>query len=222
MRVMVLVKANEDSERGVLPTTDELAEMGAFNERAGQGRHHARRRRPAADSSHGKRVRFDADAKTVLDGPFTETKELVAGYWIWEVASIDEAVEWLKRAPFGGGAEVELRPFFDRRGLRRGLHARTAGARGPAARPDRTGLSDHATSRACGDHRTVEAVWRIESARLIGALARTVHDVGRAEDLAQDALVAALEQWPRVGRPGQPGRLAHGRGQAAGGRPGAA
>ena len=111
MRVMVLVKANEDTERGVLPTTDEIAEMGAFNEQlvnagimlAGDGL------RP---TSHAKRVRFDADAKTVLDGPFTETKELVAGYWIWEVASMDEAVEWLKRAPFGGGAEVELRPFY--------------------------------------------------------------------------------------------------------------
>ena len=111
MRVMVLVKATEDTERGVLPTTDEFAEMGAFNEQlvnagimlAGDGL------RP---TSHAKRVRFDADAKTVLDGPFTETKELVAGYWIWEVASMDEAVEWLKRAPFGGGAEVELRPFY--------------------------------------------------------------------------------------------------------------
>lgn len=111
MRVMVLVKANEESERGVLPTTEELAEMGAFNEQlinagimlAGDG---------LKPSSHGKRVRFDADAKTVLDGPFTETKELVAGYWLWEVASMDEAVEWLKRAPFGGGTEVEIRPFY--------------------------------------------------------------------------------------------------------------
>lgn len=111
MRVMVLVKANEDTERGVLPTTEELAQMGAFNEQlveagimlAGDGL------RP---SSHGKRVRFDGDTKTVIDGPFTETKELVAGYWIWEVASIEEAVEWLKRAPFSGGAEVEIRPFF--------------------------------------------------------------------------------------------------------------
>ena len=110
MRVMVLVKANEETERGVMPTTEELTRMGAFNDElvkagimlAGDG---------LRDSSHGKRVRFDADAKTVLDGPFTETKELVAGYWIWEVASMDEAVEWLKRAPFGGGAEVEIRPF---------------------------------------------------------------------------------------------------------------
>ena len=111
MRVMVLVKATEETERGVLPTTEEFAEMGAYNEQlinagimlAGDG---------LKPSSHGKRVRFDADAKTVLDGPFTETKELVAGYWLWEVASMDEAVEWLKRAPFGGGAEVEIRPFY--------------------------------------------------------------------------------------------------------------
>ena len=110
MRVMVLVKANEDTEKGVMPTTAELAEMGAYNEElvkagvmlAGDG---------LRATSHGKRVRFDGDTKTVIDGPFAETKELVAGYWIWEVASIEEAVEWLKRAPFDGGAEVELRPF---------------------------------------------------------------------------------------------------------------
>jgi hypothetical protein len=107
---MVLVKASEQSEQGVMPTTEELTEMGAFNDElvkagvmlAGDG---------LRASSHGKRVRFEGSTKTVLDGPFTETKELVAGFWIWEVASIDEAVEWLKRAPFGGGAEVELRPF---------------------------------------------------------------------------------------------------------------
>ena len=111
MRVMVLVKANEDSERGVLPNTEQLTEMGAFNEElvkagimlAGDG---------LKASSNGKRVRFDGSDRTVIDGPFTETKELVAGYWIWEVASIEEAVEWLKRAPFGGGSEVEIRPFI--------------------------------------------------------------------------------------------------------------
>src|SRR5690242_10527803 len=110
MRVMVLVKANEDSEKGVMPTTEQLTEMGAYNEElvkagvmlAGDG---------LRASSHGKRVRFDSGTTTVIDGPFAETKELVAGYWIWEVASIEEAVEWLKRAPFDSGAEVELRPF---------------------------------------------------------------------------------------------------------------
>ena len=111
MRVMVLVKATEETERGVLPTTEEFAEMGAYNEQlinagimlAGDG---------LKPTVHGKRVRFDADAKTVLDGPFTETKELVAGYWLWEVASMDEAVEWLKRAPFRD-SEVELRKILD-------------------------------------------------------------------------------------------------------------
>jgi hypothetical protein len=111
MRVMVLVKANEDSEAGQLPSTEEFAEMGKFNEQlvaagimlAGDGL------RP---SSAGKRVRFDGTQRTVIDGPFAETKELVAGYWIWEIASVEEAVEWLKRAPFGGGTEVEIRPFF--------------------------------------------------------------------------------------------------------------
>jgi len=108
---MVLVKANEDSEKGIMPTTEQLTEMGAYNEElvkagvmlAGDG---------LRASSQGKRVRFDGDSKTVIDGPFAETKELVAGYWIWEVASIEEAVEWLKRAPFGGGSAVEIRPFI--------------------------------------------------------------------------------------------------------------
>ena len=112
MRVMVLVKASEESEAGVMPSEQLLAEMGKYNEelaRAGV--------MLAADglhpSSKGKRVRFSADQKTVIDGPFAETKELIAGYWIWQVRSMEEAVEWLKRAPFGGGAEVEIRPVFE-------------------------------------------------------------------------------------------------------------
>ena len=112
MRVMVLVKANEESEAGVMPSEQLLAEMGKYNEelarsgvmRAGDGLH---------PSSKGKRVRFSGDQKTVIDGPFAETKELIAGYWIWQVRSMDEAVEWLKRAPFDGGAEVEIRPVFE-------------------------------------------------------------------------------------------------------------
>jgi hypothetical protein len=112
MRVMVLVKANERSEAGEMPTTEELNEMGKFNAElvkagvmlAGDG---------LRASSHGKRVRFDNQgSSTVIDGPFTETKELVAGYWIWEVSSLEEAVEWLKRSPFREG-EVEVRPFFE-------------------------------------------------------------------------------------------------------------
>ena len=112
MRVLVLVKASEESERGVMPSQELLAEMGKYNEElskagimlAGEGIH---------PSSKGKRVRFDGDRKTVIDGPFAETKELVAGYWVWQVRSMDEAVEWLKRAPFDGGTEIEIRPVFE-------------------------------------------------------------------------------------------------------------
>lgn len=111
MRVLVLVKANEDSEAGRMPSTDELAEMGTFNEElvkagvmlAGEG---------LAPSSEGKRVRYEGRKPTVIDGPFAEAKELVAGFWIWEVASMEEAVEWLKRAPFQDGT-VELRRVFE-------------------------------------------------------------------------------------------------------------
>src|SRR2546422_9617451 len=111
MRFMVIVKANKDSEAGALPDKKILTEMGKFNEQlakagvmlAGEGLH---------PTSKGKRVRFDGTKRTVIDGPFAETKELVAGFWIWQVKSIDEAVEWLKRAPFDGGNEVEIRPIF--------------------------------------------------------------------------------------------------------------
>ncbi len=111
MRVMVLVKGDEAYEAGRMPTTEELAEMGKFNEElvkagvmlAGEG---------LAKSSEGKRVRFDGKKATVIDGPFTETKELVAGYWIWEVASLEEAAEWLKRSPFQD-TTVEIRRVFE-------------------------------------------------------------------------------------------------------------
>ena len=111
MRVMVLVKANADSEAGVMPTTEMLAEMGKFNEElvnagvmvAGEGLH---------PTSRAKRVRFSGKDRTVIDGPFTETKELVAGFWVWQVKSMDEAVEWLKRSPFQEG-ELEIRPVFE-------------------------------------------------------------------------------------------------------------
>ena len=112
MRVMVLVKANKDSEAGVLPTEKDLTAMGAFNEElvkagimlAGEG---------LKASSEGKRVRFGGPKPTVLDGPFAEAKELVAGFWLWQVKSMDEAIEWLKRAPFNAGDEVEIRPVFE-------------------------------------------------------------------------------------------------------------
>jgi hypothetical protein len=112
MRVMVIVKASPESESGVLPDAKILTEMGKFNEElvkagvmlAGEGLH---------PSKAGKRVRFAGGKRTVTDGPFTETKELVAGFWLWQVKSMDEAVEWLKRAPFDGGTELEIRRVFE-------------------------------------------------------------------------------------------------------------
>src|SRR5215510_258727 len=112
MRVLVLVKASKESEAGQMPDGKILTDMGKFNEElvkagvilAADGLH---------PSSKGKRVRFSGSNKTVIDGPFAETKELVAGFWLWQVKSMDEAVEWLKRAPFDGGTEVEIRPIFE-------------------------------------------------------------------------------------------------------------
>ena len=112
MRVMVIVKANPDSEAGKLPSEKILAEMGKYNEQlvkagillAAEGLH---------PTSKGKRVRFSGSQRTLIDGPFAETKELIAGFWLWQVRSMDEAIEWLKRAPFDGGTEIELRPVFE-------------------------------------------------------------------------------------------------------------
>src|SRR5262245_63482574 len=111
MRVMVIVKASKTSESGALPDEKILNEMGKFNDElvkagvmlSGEG---------LQATSKGKRVRFSGDQRTVVDGPFAETKELVAGFWMWQVKSMDEAVEWLKRAPFRDD-EVEIRPVFD-------------------------------------------------------------------------------------------------------------
>ena len=112
MRVMVIVKASKESEAGQMPSEQLLRDMGNYNEQlvnagimlAGEGLH---------PTSRAKRVRFSGTNRTVIDGPFAETKELIAGYWIWKVRSIEEAVEWLKRAPFDGGTEIELRPIFE-------------------------------------------------------------------------------------------------------------
>src|SRR5512144_1771290 len=115
MRFMVIVKANEESESGALPSSEILAEMGKFNEElvkagvmlAGEGLH---------PSSKGARVRFSGNSRTVIDGPFAETKELIAGFWLWQVKSKAEAIEWLKRCPNpfpGGDSEVELRQLFE-------------------------------------------------------------------------------------------------------------
>jgi hypothetical protein len=114
MRVMVFVKANKDSEAGVMPSEEGLTEMMKYNEElvkagvmlAGDGLH---------PSSKGVRIKFSGDNRTVIDGPFTEAKELVAGYWLWEVKSLDEAIEWAKRCPNPTGveSELEIRPVFD-------------------------------------------------------------------------------------------------------------
>ncbi|RQU88511.1 YciI family protein [Burkholderia cenocepacia] len=114
MRVMVIVKATADSESGRLPDTDMLAAMGQFNEAlvkagillAADGLH---------PSSRGKRVHFSGKSRTVVDGPFAETKELVAGYWLWQVKSMEEAVEWVKRCPnpMPGDSDIEIRPLYE-------------------------------------------------------------------------------------------------------------
>jgi hypothetical protein len=111
MRFMVIVKATKDSEAGVLPTQQQLAEMGEFNEElakagvmlAGEG---------LQPSSKGTRIKFSGNKKTVTDGPFSETKELIAGFWLWQVRSKEEAIEWLKRAPFRD-EEIEIRQVFE-------------------------------------------------------------------------------------------------------------
>ena len=112
MRCMVIVKADKVSEAGVMPSHKLLEEMGKFNEelaKAGvllamEG---------LQPSSKGKRVKFSGTNRTVIDGPFTETKELIGGFWLWQVRSMDEAIEWLRKAPFDGGTEIELRQVFE-------------------------------------------------------------------------------------------------------------
>jgi len=112
MRVMVFVPGDTSSEAGTMPTQDLVAKMMAYNEELvkagvmldGQG---------LTPTSKAKRVRFSGSQRTVIDGPFAESKELIAGYWIWQVKSIEEAVEWLKRAPFDGGVEITIRPIFE-------------------------------------------------------------------------------------------------------------
>ena len=114
MRVIVMIKADKDSEAGVMPSEQLLTEMGKYNEElvkagvmlAGEGLH---------PSSKGKRVRFAGSKRTVVDGPFTEAKELIAGFWLWQVKSMEEAVQWIKRMPnpLNTGGEVEIRPVFE-------------------------------------------------------------------------------------------------------------
>jgi hypothetical protein len=112
MRVMVIVKANKDSEAGIMPNEQILTAMGKYNEQlvkagvmlAGEG---------LQSSAKGKRVKFSGGKHTITDGPFAETKELIAGFWLWQVRSMDEAIEWLKRSPFDGGTEIEVRQVFE-------------------------------------------------------------------------------------------------------------
>ena len=112
MRVMVIVKADKNSEAGVLPNPEVFADMNKFNEElakagvmlAGEGLH---------PTSKGARVKFEGKRRTVIDGPFAESKELIAGFWLWKVRSMEEAIEWLKRAPFDGGTEVEIRRIYE-------------------------------------------------------------------------------------------------------------
>lgn len=112
MRCMVIVKATEDSEAGVMPSEQDLAEMGSFNEELvnagvmldGAGLHR---------SGNGVRLDYSGGEVKVIDGPFAETKELIAGYWVWEVKNIEEAIEWAKRIPFNHGESTEIRPIFE-------------------------------------------------------------------------------------------------------------
>ena len=112
MRFMVIVKASRESEQGIMPSEQILGDMGKYNEQlanagvmlAGEGLH---------PSSKGKRVRFEGAKRTVIDGPFAETKELIAGFWLFQARSMDEAVEWVKRAPFDGGTQIEVRQVFE-------------------------------------------------------------------------------------------------------------
>jgi hypothetical protein len=134
MRFMIVVKADKNSEAGIMPSKELLAEMGKYNEElaragvllAGEGLH---------PTSKGARVKFSGAQRTVIDGPFAETKELIAGFWLWQVKSKDETIEWVKRCPnpFPGESEIEM-PAVRGRRFRRRLHTRAEGARGARAR----------------------------------------------------------------------------------------
>jgi hypothetical protein len=138
MRFMIIVKATKESEAGVMPSEKLLTEMGQFNEKlvqagvmlAGEGLH---------PTSRGARVRFSGDKRTVIDGPFAETKELIAGFWLWQVQSKEEAIEWVKQCPnpHDGDCEIEIRQLFEAEDFGRGAHAGAEGTGRAAARAGR-------------------------------------------------------------------------------------
>ena len=211
MRVMVIVRASKDSEAGVMPDTDLLVAMGKFNEElvkagvmlSGEGLHPSRR---------GVRVRYAGASRTVVDGPFAETKELIAGFWVWQVRSMEEANG-------RGGARTRTRATARSRSARSSKPRISAKPSRPscASRKTACARSRRSASSAGGEatrscnrrmardlHLRMAAVWRIEAAKVIGAVARMVRDVGLAGELAQNALVSALDHWPKDGIPDNP------------------
>ena len=193
MRFMILVKATRDSEAGVMPSEQLLAEMGKFNEelvkagvmQAGEGLH---------PSSKGARVRFSGKNRSVVDGPFAETKELVAGFWIWQCASMQEAIDWVKRCPnpMPGESEIEIRQVFEAERLRRGVHAGVARAGRAAARAG--GGAGQGRLSACVRPRG----WRVgvSSEPMNLQLARRNPSTMNATASAQAAIARAMRQPP--------------------------
>ncbi len=216
MRFMMLMipKGYETAEPGVKLDPERVAAMMKYNEslqKAGvllalDGLH---------PPSMGARVTFDGEKPKVTDGPFAEAKEVLGGYWMIQVKSREEAIEWASRCPASANEIIEIRQVQEMSDFPDDVKE----AAGRVARDSGAGRATERLVTASDPRRAIEAVWRIESAKLIAGIARMVRDVGLAEELAQDALVAALEQWPESGRAGQSGRLAHGRGEAPRDRP---
>ncbi len=191
MRFMMLMipKGYDSAAPGTMPDPERVAAMGKYNEslqKAGvllalDGLH---------PPSTGARVSFPGGKVKVTDGPFAEVKEVIGGYWMIQVKSREEAIEWARRCPGSADEVVEVRQVQEMTDFPPEI-------RNAAGRTGSSVPSDGSSVVTSGDvHRTIDAVWRIESARLIGGLARIVGDVSLAEELAQEALVTALERWP--------------------------
>ena len=215
MRFMVFVPGNAESEAGRDAAPRDVRGDDAVQRGAGQV--------PACSSPptvcipppRGAKVRFDGGERTVIDGPFTESKEIVAGYWIWECSSREEAIEWLKRAPFDGGVEIELRQIFEPEDFGAELTPELREAKsGSASRRPRAEQHPSRVLRAAvvtsTTFETIDAVWRIESARLIAGLTRVVRDVGGRRGPRAGCARRRAGAVAAVGHPGQPGRLADG------------